>query len=234
VRIGVVSDVHSNSVALAAVLRALDKEQVETILCAGDIVSYYPFVNEAIDLLRERSVICIAGNHDSYLLGTLPVSHENWHAYNLDYTKHIIRIDNLKWLASLPRERYGKFGGLRWHICHGSPWAIDEYIYPDHKAFARFAHLEADIVVMGHTHIPYIHRMANILLVNPGSCGQPRDYNPMASYAVVDTESATAMLRRVSYDVNAVCRRVAFEGFDSKFIEILKRTKQEETLQVSS
>lgn len=226
-RIGLISDVHSNSVALAAVLRALDQDKVETIICAGDIVSYYPFVNEAIDLLRESNVICIAGNHDGYLLGSLRVSHENWRAYNLDYTKRIIRDDNRQWLASLQPQRFGQYGGLRWHICHGSPWAIEEYIYPDHDAFGRFAHIEADIVVMGHTHIPFIRRVGDVLVVNPGSCGQPRDYNPNACYAVVDTKSASAVLQRVSYDVEAVCRRVASEGFDSKFIEILKRTKQE-------
>jgi putative phosphoesterase len=225
VRIGVISDVHSNSVALAAVLHALDQEKIDTIICAGDIVSYYPFVNEAIDLLRERSVICIAGNHDGYLLGRLAIGDEKWRAYNLDYTKRVIRDDNQLWLASLPSEWCEELAGLKWHMCHGSPWAIEEYIYPDHDDFARFTTVKADIVIMGHTHIPLIHRLGDVLVLNPGSCGQPRDYNPMPSYAVVDASTVSAVIKRVSYDLEAVCRRVALEGFDQKFIDILRRTR---------
>ena len=224
-RIGVISDVHSNSVALAAVLTALEKQKVEAILCAGDIISYYPFVNEAIDLLRERDVICIAGNHDRYLWGNLAISKEKWRAYNLDYTTRIIRDDNRLWLANLPFQWCKELGGLRWHVCHGSPWGVEEYVYPDDKAFDRFASIKADIVVMGHTHIPLIRRVGDILVLNPGSCGQPRDYNPMPSYAVVDAATVSSVIKRVSYDVNAVCRRVAREGFDQKFIDILRRTR---------
>jgi putative phosphoesterase len=224
-RLGVISDIHSNSIALAAVLVALDQEGVDLIVCAGDIVGCYPYVNEAIDLLRKRDVICILGNHDCYLLGKLAITEERWRAYNLGYVDLTIRDDNRVWLAGLPTERHLELDGLQWHLCHGSPWAVEEYIYPDHNAFARFASVEAHMVVMGHTHIPLIRQVDHALLVNPGSCGQPRDYNPMAAYAVVDTATRSAKIQRVAYDVDVVCRRVAAEGFDQKFIEILRRTR---------
>jgi len=82
-------------------------------------------------------------------------------------------------------------------------------------------------VVLGHTHIPMVRRVGDVLLVNPGSCGQPRDYNPLAAYAVLDTETRTAEIHRVNYDVDTVCKRIMAEGLDRKLIDILKRTRGE-------
>lgn len=224
-RVAIIADIHGNSIGLAAVLADLDQQGIGHILVAGDLVGYYPYVNEVFELLRERNVICILGNHDCYLLGRLPVSKERWRAYNLGYVDRVIREDNRAWLAGLPTERRIELGGLRWYLCHGSPWAVEEYIYPDYKAFDRFANVEAEVVVMGHTHIPLIRRAGHVLLVNPGSCGQPRDYNPLAAYSLVDTETGGTEIRRVAYDVDTVCRRVETEGFDQELIEILTRTR---------
>ena len=224
-RVATIADIHGNSIGLAAVLVDLDQQEIDHILVAGDLVGYYPYVNEVFELLRERNVTCVLGNHDCYLLGKLPVSEERWQAYNLGYVDHMIRDDHRAWLAGLPTERRIELEGLRWCLCHGSPWAVEEYIYPDYDAFERFASVEADVVVMGHTHIPLVRQVEHVLLVNPGSCGQPRDYNPLAAYALVDTETRNAEIRRVAYDVDAVCRRVVTEGFDQELIEVLRRTR---------
>lgn len=224
-RIGIIADIHGNSLGLAAVLADLEQQRIDCIFFAGDFVGYYPYVNEVFELLRSRSVTCILGNHDSYLLGKLPVTEERRRAYNLDYVDSVIRDDNRAWLAELPTERRFELDGLRWYQCHGSPWAVEEYIYPNYNAFERFASVEADVVVMGHTHIPLVRWVGRVLLVNPGSCGQPRDYNPLAAYALVDTGTPSAEIRRVAYDVDTVCRRVETEGFGQELIEILRRTR---------
>jgi putative phosphoesterase len=223
--LGVISDIHGNSLGLSAVLADLERQRVNRILVAGDLVGYYPYVNEVFELLRTWDASYVVGNHDCYLLGKLPVGEERRRSYNLDYVERVILHQNRVLLASLPTERMFEFDGALCLLCHGSPWSVEEYIYPDHKGFERFRTLKADIVVMGHTHVPMIRHVGDVLLVNSGSCGQPRDYNPLAAYALIDTETRTSEIRRVPYDIDAVCRRVAAEGFDQDLIAILRRTR---------
>ncbi|MCK5116386.1 MAG: YfcE family phosphodiesterase [Candidatus Aegiribacteria sp.] len=226
-RIGVIADIHGNSSGLSAVFADMERLNIEHILIAGDFVGYYPYVNEAFSLLRSKNVTCVLGNHDCYLLDRISVSEDLRLSYKLDYIERIISENNMEWLSGLPVLRRFELGGLNWILCHGSPWSIEEYIYPDSSDLERFAELEADIVVMGHSHIPMVHRAGDVLLVNPGSCGQPRDYNPLASYAVVETEIREVEIRRVPYDVNTVCKRLAEEGYEQELIDILTRTSGE-------
>ena len=226
-RIGVIADIHGNSPGLNAVLTDMDRLNIEHILIAGDFVGYYPYVNEAFSLIQSKNITCILGNHDCYLLNRISISEDLRLSYKLDKIESTISDKNTEWLSGLPAQRNFELDGLKWILCHGSPWDIEEYIYPDNSNFERFAELEADIVVMGHTHIPMVHRVEHVLLVNPGSCGQPRDYNPFASYAVVETETRDVEIRRVFYDVNAFCKRLENEGYDQKLIDILTRTSKE-------
>lgn len=225
-RVGLLADVHANAPGLAAVLAELDRLGTAHVLVAGDLVGYYPYVNEVLDSLRARGCLCICGNHDAYLVGTLKVPAERWRAYNLDYSDRVILEHNREWLARQPFERRLEIDGTRILVCHGSPWRVDEYVYPDDEDVARFGTVGADLIVMGHTHVPLVRRAGHALLVNPGSCGQPRDYNPMASYALYDTESRQVELRRVAYDTDAVCSRVSAEGFDPALCAILTRTRR--------
>jgi|SRR4030042_3136892 len=223
-RVGIISDIHGNSFGLAAVLADLDLQGVDCVLGAGDMVGYYPYVNEVFELLRLREMTWILGNHECYLLGKLTVTQERWQSYNLNYVECVIDEDHREWLAQLPTERYLEFDGARWVLCHGSPWAVDEYIYPNYKYFERFIDLEADVIVMGHTHIPMIRQAGRVLLINPGSCGQPRDGNPLAAYALVDTKTNHVEIRRIAYDVDTICHRILAERFDPKLTKFLYRT----------
>lgn len=226
-KVGLIADVHGNAIALKAVLDQLKELDVSSVMCMGDIVGYYPFVNESIELLQEARVACIQGNHEVYLLGLKPISHRRWQDFSLAYVSSVVNPVNRSWLEQLPPTRQTILNGLHVHAFHGSPWDIEEYVYPDYKAFYRFGTIEADVVVLGHTHIPMVRRVGDVLLVNPGSCGQPRDYNPLAAYAVLDTETRTAEIHRVNYDVDTVCKRTMAEGLDRKLIDILKRTRGE-------
>ena len=221
VKVGIISDVHGNSLGLAAVLVDLDRQGVDCVLGAGDMVGYYPCVNEVFELLRCREMTWILGNHECYLLGRLTVSPERWKDYNLNYVDRVIKEDHRKWLAKLPTNRTLDLNGARWILCHGSPWVVDEYIYPNYKYFERFNRIEADVVVMGHTHIPLIRQVGRVLLINPGSCGQPRDRNPLAAYALVDTRTFHVEIRRIAYEGKPLCHRIRAEGFDPKLIKLI-------------
>ena len=228
-RLGFIADPHGNSLGLAAALDALDQAEVDRVICAGDIVGYYPFVNETIDTLRTRDVECIAGNHDLYLRGDVSTTPERWKAYHLDHADETISTEHRTWLAGLPLGLDFSADGARIKVCHGSPWSPEEYVYPDNVDEERFAALAADIVVMGHTHIPLVRHLgperAGVLLFNPGSCGQPRDYVPLAAYGVLDAQSREARIGRVAYDIAAVRDRCASLGFSPAVRDILTRTR---------
>jgi putative phosphoesterase len=194
-RIGLISDIHANVSALRAVLDALG--EVDAILCAGDLTGYNEFPNEVIEEIQSRGVQTIAGNHDVYLWAP-PASPNAILKRSIDFTRGVITPANLQFLTGLPCQRMFNFDGVRVAMYHGSPWdPQEEYIYPDYRTWERFAQIDADIVVLGHTHRPILRQIGALTVVNPGSVGQPRDGDPRPSYAVLETLSRKVELARV-------------------------------------
>ena len=219
--VGLISDIHANIYGLDATLDALQQFKPELIVCAGDIVGYYPFVNEVIEVLRDRQIACVMGNHDAILTGKLTAKEEQWQRYVLDYASSVIQPDNLNWLCQLPLKLCFEIEGRTLEVYHGSPWApLVEYIYPDSDSLDRFEGLAADFVILGHTHWPMQHRLSQLLVINPGSCGQPRDHLTGSSYALLNIQTAEVSFRRVSYDVKSLVNRARALKLDSQLIDI--------------
>ncbi len=195
-KIGLISDIHANSHGLEAVVDKM--RSCEIILCAGDITGYHTSVNEVFNILEENDVLFILGNHDEYLLRE---SVEGLHPLlkkSVEYTRKKISENNLERLRKTSPHYNGLFGGMRIKMYHGSPWNLmEEYVYPDYAHFERFEKISADLIILGHTHIPFTR--GNI--VNPGSCGQPRDDDSRASYGILQTETAEITLSRIKYDL---------------------------------
>jgi len=222
-RIGIIADIHANIYGLRSVLEGL--KDADLILCAGDIVGYYPFVNEVFGALEKHNVVSVLGNHDDLLLRR-DVVHTVWDGSVLEYTRRSITKENLNKLSKLPKQFKLCVDSLKITMVHGSPWdKLNEYIYPDCSYFERFKRIQADVIILGHTHWPMIKHVGEKLIINPGSCGQPRDYDPRASYAVLNTGTRLATLKRVPYNVEKVCKAVKELGFDSVLADILRRTK---------
>ena len=222
--IGLIADVHGNVYGLSACVRDLSRRGAELILCAGDVVGYYPFVNEAISFLRKWRVITILGNHDVYLLQGRSINETLYKEYAIDWAEQVITPENRSYLQVCPQNYHTKIDGITLAMFHGSPWNIEEYIYPDHNSFARFVGLKEAIVVLGHTHWPMLHAVpGGPLVVNSGSCGQPRDSIPLASYALLDTAAATVSIFRIPYDIDALAEATKHAGLPRRNIKILYR-----------
>lgn len=205
-KLGVISDIHGNAPALAAVLRSMGK--VDALLCLGDAVGYYPFSGAVCRTLRRCCTTVLAGNHDLYAQ-TPPLAPNSLLQASLDMVRATLPDPERSWLAGLPERWETVLDEVRVMAVHGSPWnAAEEYVYPDHASLERFASLQADIVFLGHTHRAMRLRAGNVLVVNPGSVGQPRDGDPRAAWAVLDTKTRTVELRRAAYDASAVVRRL--------------------------
>ncbi len=202
--IGLIADVHSNVVALGAVLSELEDTGSERILHAGDIVGYNPYPNETIELFKRNNIISIAGNHDRALVTGDTSGFNPYAKAALEWTRKVVFLDNSDYLKGLKNIETITIDEKRIVLVHGSPYDINEYVYPEDVSPGLLSSANADILVLGHTHIQFKTEYPEGIIVNPGSVGQPRDGNPGAAFAVLDTESGKIELKRISYDIEKV------------------------------
>lgn len=210
-RIALLGDIHGNSFALAAVLGAARAARVEKLLITGDFVGYYFWPREVLDMLRDWDVEAVRGNHEDMLIDALnaPASLEKISAAygsGLSTAIETLTPAQIDWLCQLTHPCSFEFDGRSLLLCHGAPWDVDQYVYPDAKSdlLERCAESGYGWVVMGHTHYPMVEKVGKTVLVNPGSVGQPRNRIPAAHWALLDTASQELSLMTASYDVSPV------------------------------
>ncbi|CAJ37791.1 metallophosphoesterase family protein [Methanocella arvoryzae] len=220
-KIGLISDIHANVVALQAVLD--DMKDVDVILCAGDIVGYNPYPNETVELLKKYRVKCVKGNYDNAVV----TGDTQWFnpvaIQTVRWTTENITRDNLRFLETLPD--HIDLNGIT--IYHGSPSRLEEFIFEnDHERFCQvFDPYDVQVVVFGHTHVPLKKVCGSKIILNPGSVGQPRDGDPRASYGIWDTEKQEFTVRRVSYDYTKVQEKIKEAGLPQMMADRLKYGK---------
>lgn len=222
-RIGLISDIHANLPALQAVLTALG--EVDKIVCVGDLVGYYAEPNEVCDLIRDLEAICIRGNHDAYVTGALIPNASRRADYRCDWTRAVISESNLSWLEKLPAEAKIHVDDVIVTIRHASPWDEETYLYPDAQATREVELASNEILVVGHTHRPMVMQAGAGLLVNPGAVGQPRDYNPDSSFAILYTETKCVVHARAKYDVSAYQEKLHRLAWSDETRRILSRSR---------
>lgn len=227
-RYAILSDIHSNWEALQAVLADSRRQQIDQYLCCGDIVGYGADPGACIAKLREIGALCVAGNHDWAVAGRLDASYfipEGLEAVN--WTRNQIGIEAIQFLAELPLTRVEK----NILLVHGTPEGPEHFHYLSDiiKAGANFKAFHQQICFIGHCHLPRIfvyYQDRTVLapgtevemnddykyIVDAGSVGQPRDGNPLAGYALLDTELNTIDIRRVPYDVNTAREKIIAAG----------------------
>ncbi|OLZ42357.1 DNA repair protein [Natrinema saccharevitans] len=221
-KVGLISDVHGNRVALETVLA--DMPAVDEILCAGDVVGYNPWPGDCVDELRARDVPTVMGNHDAAVAGDTSFRFNGMAKAGVDHAKEALSDDQLEWLADLPAERLAFDGRVK--LVHGHPDDPDRYTrYTYPEEFTERMLGDEDVLVLGHTHVQGVERFGEGIVVNPGSVGQPRDGDPRAGYAVVDLDALTVETHRVEYDVDAVQAAVEEAGLPSRIGTRLARGK---------
>jgi putative phosphoesterase len=208
VRTAILSDVHANLVAFNAVLGEIDSMGINQIISAGDVVGYYPFPNEVITLFRERKIIGIAGNHDRTVFRTDISSMNQIAGEAARWTARQISEESRHYLANLPSRTHITIGGKLVGLYHGSPRDDMEYVFEDAASPELLRLSGTRLLILGHTHIPFVYRSREGTIVNPGSVGQPRDGDPRACFIVYDTTKDDFTIRRVAYDIEAVERAI--------------------------
>lgn len=191
-KLGIVSDIHGEAQALRRTIE--DMPAVDRLFCAGDAVSEYRFCPETVELLQHYNVQCIQGNHEKVLFGGANQPY-------LEKCQAQYDAQLLATLAAAPTTLEVEADGTSMLMVHASPWRpFDEYVLPTSSLLPRFAELPYDMVILGHTHIPMVYDADGVMVVNPGSCSQPRDGNAEGSYAIVDLATREVTIRRIPLD----------------------------------
>jgi len=223
------ADIHANFAAFQAVLADMATYSPDMILIAGDILGYYPDADEVIQQIRmlKTPVHAIAGNHDMPVINSdipeeLPYKH-----ILKDNLNHLSR-ENLLYLRKLRPIMQFEIKGVKFGMYHGTPDdPLNGRLYPDNIPDMSWFHRSgAEIIVLGHTHYPYVwHGLNNTIIINPGSVGQPRDGNPEPSWALLNVGEKIITLKRTNYDRDKYARRLSSIKWDERSIRALYKTK---------
>jgi predicted phosphodiesterase len=218
-RIAVLSDIHSNLVALDAVLAHAGT--IDGVWHLGDIVGYGPDPDGVVARLASLDAVGVRGNHDAAALGGPEIEWFNPEARAaVEWTGRAMSATTRDWLSDLPERRV--IGDIT--LVHGSPRdPLREYVASVAVARANLAFLDTTIGLHGHTHVPVAFTTegdrteidsagdgrsyagaGRPSLINPGSVGQPRDGDPRSSYMILDPDAETVTWHRVEYDIVAV------------------------------
>jgi len=224
-KIAVISDIHSNLEAFQAVLNHMGK--VDQILCIGDFVGYGAKPNEVIELIKHLKMTAVMGNHDYASLTNDTSGFNPYAAEAAHYTHQALSKESKSFLTRLPQVVEIEIKGYKFYLAHGSPRdPLNEYIFPgtDEKLLKEFlASTGADILLLGHTHIPLFVKIKKGLVLNPGGVGQPRDYDPRASYVIFTINNRKWSFKnyRVEYAVSKTASEILAAGLPSILAERL-------------
>jgi predicted phosphodiesterase len=229
----ILSDIHSNCEALTAVLARVKRKRWDKAVVLGDVVGYGANPNQAVELVRQlRPLVAIRGNHDKVCSGVEDGEMFNRVALQAAmWTRQKLTPSNLRWLQSLPEGPQIVDGTFA--VAHGTPIDEDAYIFGEIEALNIFRQTEYDVCFFGHSHFPVIFALSpdaittvltvapsfrfkleagSRYLINPGSIGQPRDGNPLASFAIFDTESRYVQIHRIPYRVERAQDKILKAG----------------------
>ena len=217
-RVAVISDIHGNRHALEAVLEAVATEQPDELWCLGDLVGYGPQPNECCNTVAAHADLCLAGNHDLVVLGSLSIHDFAGDAATAArWTQTVLESGPRDFLSGL--ESSALRDGVE--LFHGSARdPVWEYVLSEEAAWWTLQATTAPLVLVGHSHVPLaigldgedlaggvapegtvVELAAGRWLLNPGSVGQPRDGDPRAGFLLLEP-GRRATFHRVDYPID--------------------------------
>jgi len=239
----VISDIHANLEAYETVMAAAAPLGCDRIVVLGDLVGYGADPNAVVERIRALEPrALIRGNHDKVGSGVETPDGFNTVARSaIHWTHDTLTEANRAWLAAMPAGPV--IVDEAFEICHGTPFDEDAYVFDDLDALRALHAARQPLCLFGHTHVqvgyslqhnefavetdgeprPFELKLAPEAryLINPGSVGQPRDGDPRAGFAVVDTEAALVTLHRVAYPVAQAQARIVAAGLPEILAERL-------------
>lgn len=208
VKIAIISDIHANWASLLA----FPEEHCDQLWCVGDLVDYGPQPHEVIQWIRDHATITTRGNHDHAVGFSVDPRcsppFKKLAAQTGRYTQEVCTKEDIEFLKSLPVQREIVVNSTCFYLVHAMPTNPLFGYCPEESEgwFKEIEWINSDVLVVGHTHTPFIRQVGKTLVVNPGSLGQPKTGRPLACYAL--WEDGKVSLREYEYQLNDTAREI--------------------------
>lgn len=229
---GIITDIHSNWEALEAVLKALEEDAVDKIVCLGDLVGYGADPERCIEEIADSAEFSVMGNHDSAVIGWENVERFNVRArVAASWARDRLSSVHTEYLKSLKYKEQLNEEVVCYHSSPGEPeqW---HYLFSQAGLEDHFSSFNGRICFIGHTHVPVVFRQLDgkvetlrqeklsidlnaKYIVNAGSVGQPRDRDPRACYAIFDMSERIVEVKRIPYDIKTAQDKILAAGLPS-------------------
>ena len=194
--LSLLSDIHGNQYALNKVISEIKLQNIDTLIVAGDTVGYYYGIKDVLKIFADFKVFLTRGNHEIMLEQLrhnpeITLELKNRYGSSLQRALNILSKNEVDQLLNVEHPKSIAIKNLNILISHGSPWDINQYLYPDcdKSIWDNFLHYKEDIFIVGHTHYQHVEKVGNKIIINPGSVGQNRKKSGLADWAVFETES---------------------------------------------
>lgn len=234
-QIAIFGDIHGNLGALTAVYQEIEARNIDLRFCLGDLVGYGVQPNEVIDFIQQHNVPTIMGNYDQ---GVGISSNDCGCAYrtpeaqalgerSIAWSNAHVTDAHKRYLRNLPMTMQITIGKSNVLLVHGSPRKINEYLYedrPESSVQRLFDSTGADIIICGHTHLPYDRTLTSgKRLINAGSVGKPKDNDNRAGFLLLteDDGEIKAEMVRVAYDVETAVSLIHATDMPNEFAQML-------------
>jgi predicted phosphodiesterase len=236
-RYAIIADIHGNLEAFQTVLDDIKTQNIQQIVCLGDVVGYNANPKECLDIVRAMNVPIVKGNHDEYCSSEDQLEGFNPHAAEaVIWTRNQLTMDDRQWLRDLKYTRMvANFTIVHATLDAPQRWG---YVFDKLAAAASFPYQNTQMCFFGHTHVPVAFMRdtavrggtyskfkidpAKKYFINVGAVGQPRDNNPKAGYVVYDTDAGTIELRRLDYDIATTQAKIRAAGLPERLAERLE------------
>ncbi len=235
-KMAILGDIHGNIEALKAAYNAAISKKVDKIYHLGDLGGYAPFINEVVDFLIEHKIEGVQGNYDEAVANDKehcgcryedPLQAE-MATLSFEWTKRHTTQRSKDYMRRLPFEIAFSVHNKRVKIFHATPIKNNLYWYYDRDEdfFLKMARkADADIMIYGHTHIPYRKDIDNKVFINAGSVGRPKDRDPRTCLCIVDitSDNVETEFLRIPYDIEKIASAIIKSGMPSYFAEKLRQ-----------
>jgi len=208
VKIVIISDIHAN----LAALQSLPERQYDQLWCIGDLVDYGPNPQEVVEWVRANATVVVRGNHDHAAGFSVDpqcsAPYKRLAAETLRLTMQVCTSEDLNYLKNLPVYREVSVGSTRFYLVHAMPTdPLFGYCPEVSQSWREQVNsVDADVLVVGHTHTPFVRQEGKTTILNPGSLGQPKTGRPLACYAV--WEDGRIFLQEYEYPINETIRGI--------------------------
>lgn len=207
-KIVIVSDIHAN----LAALEALPEREFDQLWCIGDLVDYGPRPHDVVEWVKRSSTVTVRGNHDNAAGFSVDPRcsppFKKLAAETLRFTQETCTEDDLAFLRTLQDQREIAVGSTRFYLVHACPTDPLFGYCPElsDRWEKEVLRIDADVLIVGHTHTPFVRTIGKTTIVNPGSLGQPKTGRPLACYAV--WKDGTISLKEYPYPLRETAEQI--------------------------